>query len=329
MIFLSILCALLIEQVRPLARDNAIHLALRAWVRWVQRNFDAGKPGHGALVAGLSVGVPAGLAALIGFLLSWGLGWVASLVWSVILLYVTLGFRQFSHFFTDIRDALEQGDDDKARALLATWQQVETADVPRTQLVRHLIEYSVLAAHRHVFGVLLWYAVLAAMGFGPAGAVLYRVSEFVARFWAARRDDPRQIASGSLVGVCRRLWWLVDWVPARLTALGLAVVGSFQDAAEQWRRHAERHPDDNDGLILAATAGSLQIRLGGLGLVPRLPGGSFGQATEPAGGRSTLGEADGRDPVLAHLPQVVGLVWRMVVMWMLVLALMTLARWLG
>ena len=35
---------------------------------------------------------------------------------------------------------------------------------------------------------------------------------------------------------------------------------------------------------------------------------------------------DGREPQLAHLGSVVGLVWRSVVMWMLLLALLTLAR---
>jgi adenosylcobinamide-phosphate synthase len=37
----------------------------------------------------------------------------------------------------------------------------------------------------------------------------------------------------------------------------------------------------------------------------------------------------GREPELAHFPQVVGLVWRSVVMWLLLLALLTLARLLG
>ena len=33
------------------------------------------------------------------------------LVFDVAVLYLTLGFRQFSHYFTDIRDALERGDE--------------------------------------------------------------------------------------------------------------------------------------------------------------------------------------------------------------------------
>ena len=37
----------------------------------------------------------------------------------------------------------------------------------------------------------------------------------------------------------------------------------------------------------------------------------------------------GREPELAHLRSVVGLVWRSVVLWMVLLALLTLARLLG
>ncbi len=61
------------------------------------------------------------LPALAALGIHWALmvlvGWPAAMVWSVAVLYVTLGFRQFSHHFTDIRDALDAGDEDaRARA---------------------------------------------------------------------------------------------------------------------------------------------------------------------------------------------------------------------
>jgi hypothetical protein len=134
----------------------------------------------------------AGLAALaIHWLLLLFVGWPFAVVWSAAVLYVTLGFRQFSHHFTDIRDALDAGDETRARELLAHWQRVDAADLPRSEIVRHVIEYSVLAAHRHVFGVLAWFSVLAAFGLGPAGAVLYRMSEFVSRYWRYRNSQSR------------------------------------------------------------------------------------------------------------------------------------------
>ena len=182
MSFISILFALLLEQARPLAQVNPVHNTVRVWVRWVMRNFDAGKPQHGWLAWGLSVVVPSALVCSIHWALVWTLGWVAAVIWNVAILYATLGFRQFSHHFTAIRDALHAGDEEQSRQLLANWMRMDASALPRSEIVRHVIEHSILSAHHHVFGVFAWYSLLAAMGLGPAGAVLYRVSEYLSAF---------------------------------------------------------------------------------------------------------------------------------------------------
>ncbi len=333
MTFFAILIALLLEQVRPLARHNTVHAGLRAWARWASRNFDAGGAQHGWITWAVAVPGPA-LAALA---IHWGLllavGWPAALAWSVAVLYVTLGFRQFSHHFTAIRDALDAGDEAQARELLAQWQQVEAALLPRREIVRHVIEYSVLAAHRHVFGVLAWYSVLAAFGLGPAGAVLYRMAEFVTRYWRHRNRLQLQPASEALQATSLRAWHMIDWLPARITALAFAVVGSFEEAIDCWRHHAQRFPNDNDGVVLAATSGAINVRLGGEAL-------RSAYATQPLPVTSSVAapaaatDADsestpGREAEPGHLRSVVGLVWRTVVLWMVLLALLTLARLIG
>ena len=329
MSFFAILFALLIEQVRPLGRHNAIHAGLRGWARWVSKNFDAGKPHHGWVAWTLAVIVPSVLAVGVHWALARFLGWPFAVLWSVAVLYVTLGFRQFSHHFTNIRDALDAGDEPRARELLAQWQQADASELPRREIVRHVIEYSVLAAHRHVFGVLAWFSVLAAFGFGPAGAVLYRMSEFVSRYWQHRSLAQLQPASPALQSAAARAWAAVDWLPARITALAFAVVGSFEEAIDCWRNYAQRFPNDNDGVILAATSGAVNVRLGGEALKTAFsPGPSQGF---PSGGE---GMADtestpGREAEPAHLRSIVGLVWRSVVLWMVLLALLTLARLLG
>ena len=182
MSFFAVLFALIIEQARPLARGNWVHAGFREWARWASRSLDAGKPSHGWIAWTVAVLLPALLTLLVHGLL-WRVNPLLAFVWSVAILYVTLGFRQFSHYFTDIRDALEEGDETTARELLAQWRQVDASELPRSEIVRHVIEYSVLAAHRHVFAVLCWFSVLAALGLGPAGAVFYRMAEFVSRYW--------------------------------------------------------------------------------------------------------------------------------------------------
>lgn len=333
MSFFAILFALLIEQVRPLGGQNPIHAGLRGWARWVSRNFDAGKPHHGWIAWSLGVLGPS-LAALA---VHWGLmlfvGWPVAMLWSVVVLYTSLGFRQFSHHFTGIRDALEAGDETRARQLLAQWQRVDASELPRSEIVRHVVEYSVLAAHRHVFGVLAWFSVLAAFGFGPAGAVLYRMSEFVARYWRQRNHLQLQLASEPLQSAAARSWATIDWVPARTTAIAFAVVGSFEEAIDCWRNYAQRFPNDNDGVILAATSGAVNVRLGGEALKPAFtPNGT--QPFPASGGLSPEPPIDtastpGREAETQHLRSIVGLVWRSVVLWMVLLALLTLARLLG
>lgn len=311
--FFAILIALLIEQARPLGHDNPVHAGMRGWARWVRGSLDAGAQSHGWVAWALAVLGPAVAVALV----HWGVvslldGW-AAFVWTVAVLYLCLGFRQFSHHFTDIRDALEAGDEAAARAALARWQRVDVQQLARDELLRHVIEHSVLAAHRHVFGVILFYLVFAWLGLGPAGAVIYRLAEYLSRVWRERADGT---PSAALCRAAERAWLLIDHVPARVTALGFAVVGNFEDAVANWRQDAARFSQPNDGVLLAAASGAINVRLGGQPL---------GEVVALAGDGGTP-QTDGRVPQLAHLGSVVGLIWRSVVLWMLLLALMMLAK---
>ena len=342
MSFLAVLFALILEQARPLAPGNWIHAASRGWARWSSRSLDAGRAHHGWIAWTITVLLPSLLTILIHWLL-WNVSVLLAFLWSVAILYVTLGFRQFSHYFTDIRDALDDGNETMARELLAQWRQVDSSELPRSEIVRPVIEYSVLAAHRHVFGVLGWFSVLAALGLGPAGAVLYRMSEFVARFWMHKSHLPSagDTASPALQAVAVRAWGVIDYVPARVTSLGFAVVGSFEDAIDAWRSYTQSFTggtptvleNRNDGVILAATSGAVNVRLGGRALRPSrsgngangFPSGLYGEVASAGSTESTAG----REPEPAHLRSIVGLVWRSVVLWMVLLALLTLARLLG
>ena len=318
MSFISVLFALLLEQARPLSRGNPVHAGIRVWVRWCTRNLDAGKTLHGWLAWGFAVLAPSLLSLLVYWLLAVFAGWPLAVLWSALVLYASLGFRQFSSHFTKIRDALADEDEPLARSLLSDWQQIEAQAWSRSDMIGKVIEFSVLASHRHVFGVLAWFSVLAAFGLGPMGAVLYRLSEFVARYWRHQSEAHLQSVSAALQDNAQAAWALLDWLPARVTALGFAVVGNFEEAIDGWRRYAEQQDVQNDGLLLAATAGALNIHLAasGVGDQVQLAGMPERRSQRPA-------------PELAHLAIVVGLVWRAVVMWIVLLALLTLARLLG
>jgi adenosylcobinamide-phosphate synthase len=330
MSFFAVLFALLIEQLKPLPRDNWVHHRLVAWVAWVGRNFDAGKSRHVWVVWCIAVLVPSLLVALLYRATQNYFGVLAAVVFNVAVLYFTLGFRQFSHYFTDMRDSLERGDEDEVRRLLTEWLHLDASELPRTEVLRHVVEHSLLAAHRHVFGVFFWFVVCATLGLGPAGAVLYRMAEFVTRYWGYRQRMLDAPANARLLAVSQRVFGLVDRVPARLTAFGFAVVGNFEEAVNGWRRDAGLWSRPNEGIILAAAAGAVGVQLGGEAAPGVTPDRS---KTFSAGVQAGVGRAEGSTagvPLHAgHLQSVVGLVWRSVVLWMLLLALLTLANILG
>jgi adenosylcobinamide-phosphate synthase len=306
MSFFSILFALLIEQARPLKDENFLHTQVRNALSWTVRQLDTGQASHARLTWVVVILVPAVLIALVHWALLIWLGWIAAVIWNVAILYLTLGFRQFSHHFTDIRDALDAGDEDAARGLLAQWMQIDASDLPRSEIVRQVIAHSVLNAHRCVFGVFAWYSLLSGLGLGPAGAVMYRMAEYFSAL-AKRPASPHALLLSPALRDYVAVWWhRVDWIPARLTAMGFAFVGSFEDAIDRWRKFEAAVPGDNDGIVLAATAGAVHIGLTEVDL----------QNAAPA-------------PRLGHLRAIVGLVWRTVVMWMVVLVLLSLARLLG
>jgi adenosylcobinamide-phosphate synthase len=329
MSFFAVLFALLLEQLKPLPRDNWVHEMLASWVRWTGRNFDAGERHHVRVVWSVTVLLPALVAGLVYWLVA-SYSLLLALAFDVAVLYLTLGFRQFSHYFTDIREAIDRGDEAEARRLLAEWRHLDASELPRHELLRHVIEHALLAAHRHVFGVFFWFVLFSALGLGPTGAVFYRMAEFSARFWGYRHRTLEAPANDGLMELSRKLFSLIDHVPARLTAFGFAVVGNFEEAVAGWRRDAALWLHANEGIILAAAAGAMGIQLGGAAAPGVTPDRS---KTFTAGGETGIADAQGSTPGIAvqggHLHSVVGLVWRSVVLWMLLVALLTLANVVG
>jgi adenosylcobinamide-phosphate synthase len=317
MSFFAVLFALLIEQLKPLPRGNVVHDSLTGWMHWTGRNFDAGRDHHAWVVWGITCVFPA--------LVAWGIYFglahfsvLLALAWNVAVLYLTLGFRQFSHYFTDIRDALDRRDETEARRLLSEWRHLDASELPRTELLRHVIEQSLLAAHRHVFGVFFWFVLLS------------RMAELASRYWAFKSRTIDAPVNDRLSNLSQRLFNVLDFVPARMTAFGFAVVGNFEEAITVWRRDAGLWKQPNEGIILAAASGAVGVQLGGSAAPGVTPDRS---QTFEAGVLPDAVVAEGSTPgllpVIGHLRSVVGLVWRSVVLWMMLLALLSLANLVG
>jgi cobalamin biosynthesis protein CobD/CbiB len=307
MSLLSLIAVFLIEQLQPLNYRRVVEGPLQAWADFIESRFDAGEYRHGVIAWCLAVLVPVILVALVyGFLYSLSplLGWLLN----VGVLYLTMGFRQFSHHFSGIQLALQSGDLPRARQLLSQWLGRSAEGMGSQEIARQAIAAAMAASHRHVFGVILCFVVLP----GPSGAVLYRLAEIVRARW--RRENTAMENNFSTFS--RQVFGIIDWLPLRATASAFAIVGDFEDAVYCWRTQSAQLRDRDLGIVLASGAGALGVQLG----TP------VAEGVEVAGGVE-LGIGDPADA--DFMQSAVGLVWRATVLWMLLLFLLGLASLVG
>ena len=320
MALISLIAALLLEQWRPLSDRRYLFTAVSQYAGYFEQQFNAGETQQGVFAWMLAV-LPLVLGTWLVYAILWHMNPLLALAFNIAALYVTMGFRQFSHYFTEIRGALESGDDATARRLLQDWTGQLSGEPGRSEMIRLLVVQSVVSAHRHVFGVFTWYSLGSLLGLGPAGAVVYRMGAYM-QVRTGLSTDAGSRASLAAQRFARQMWWFLDWLPVRLTAMGFAFVGSFEESIELWRRWELLRPGDNDALLIAATSGAIGMQLAEP--VAHAPGQGWADASAAHAGVSWQ-----KSPQIGHLAAVVGLVWRTVVMWLVLLALMTLARLLG
>ncbi|MEW6678271.1 MAG: cobalamin biosynthesis protein [Pseudomonadota bacterium] len=276
--------------VRP--RETA-----RLLMAWLLAHMNAGDERHGLLAWSLGVLAPAlavGLVALILHGIWLPLGWT----FDVAVLYFCLGFRRASYQAASVARALGGGDLDRARRGLTQWRPHLLAADTEDDLVLQTAEAVLHQSLVRLFGVVFWFVLL-----GGAGSVLYLLSHLAREHWHGEARFGR-VADLVVYGL--------DWLPARIAAFSFAIVGNFQDALESWRGQAGSWPDDNAGVLLAAGAGALGMRLGGTLHI-------HGEACP----RPELGLGD--PPATESLNGIVALVWRAVVLWAGALGLL----WLG
>ena len=318
MTFLSILCALLIEQLKPLRADNLIYAEIKSLATRMEAWFNAGQEHHGRLGWFVMMAILMAPTALI-YWVCYQISPLAALGWNILIVYLTLGLRHYSHYFTSIQLALNSGDEATARTLLADWTKQDTAGLDTGEITRIAVEKSLVTTHRHVFGVFFWFL----MPIGPACAVMYRVAEYLARAW----NEPEHMKSEAFGNFAARAFYWIDWIPARLTAIAFAIVGNFEDAIYAWRNFANRWEDEAIGIILSAGGGAMGVRLGAPDEIAAniLPVDASAVDTTPSETDSPPGE----EPTVRALQSTVGLVWRALVLWMILLLALSIAVQLG
>lgn len=303
----SLIAVFLFEQLRPLNYRRVVSEPIYELADFVESKLNAGDFRHGVL-AWLVVVLPAVVLTAVFYAVAYEISLILAWAFNVAVLYLTMGFRQFSHYYTEIQLALRLGDLARARQLFSEWQGRSVHQLGSSDIARLSIENALAASHRHVFAVLLWFVLLP----GPCGAVLYRLSALLAERWR----ESGASGQNDFFKFSQQAFAIIDWLPLRATAAAFAVVGDFEDAVYCWRTQASQWADHGLGIVLASGAGALGVQLG-------MPVVDSGEVTD----RAELGIGEPAD--VDFMQSAVGLVWRAIVLWMLLLFLLGLATLVG
>jgi membrane protein required for beta-lactamase induction len=153
-------------------------------------------------------------------------------------------------------------------------------------------EAALQQANRRILAVLFWFAVL-----GPVGAALYRIATWLPKTDQAAHSIDYQLNTAQLLVI-------LDWVPARITAICFAIAGSFEDTLYGWRSYQERRHsefvDSNTGILVCAGSGALRLS-------------------------TLLDEAYAGAQVYSYLPKAaMALIWRSLIVFLVIIAVLSL-----
>jgi adenosylcobinamide-phosphate synthase len=302
----SLIAALLLEQLHPLASRQHLFVWLTRYINFFQHHLNTGEHKHGKIAWLLAMFLPLCCTTVLYWLL-YLIHPVFAWMFCVLILYLTMGFRQFSHYYTGIHQALRDNDLDKARTILSTWRGISCHELSYGEIARVTIEEGLLASHRRVFGVITWFVITMLLGLGPIGAIVYRMAQFICARWD-NQDDTELNEFGVFA---RQAYHWIEWLPLRLTAAIFAIVGDFEDTVYCWRTQAQNWPNPEAGIVLASGAGAIGVRLGS----------PISQDGLPLD-RPELGMGDEAD--VDFMRSAIGLAWRALIFWVVLLLLLSL-----
>jgi AmpE protein len=100
-----------------------------------------------------------------------------------------------------------------------------------------------------IFAVVFWFVIL-----GPVGAVLYR-SIAMTQEWA----NLGTMGDSSLARYAKLCKDILDWIPVRLLALGFALMGNFMNTFNYWLRNFLTRPEENHDVLINTGLIALEI----------------------------------------------------------------------
>lgn len=296
---LAIACALILNLSLRLPAWLNPREPVIAWLNQLEARFNA-PPGR----AWRSHGFSAWLLVVLPFVgVLWLLAAIPYVGWllDVLVLCWALDLGLLKTRVFNLIEQLRFAELNQTQAALAPVVAQQTHNLDRQALTRAAVESVIKDGVYTVLAVVFWFALL-----GPIGAVIYRLSHGLNRFWGHR--DLRFIRFG---WAAAKIFHGLAFIPARLSAISFALLGNTRQAFACWRRQAHGWPSINAGVILASAAGALNLSLGGPAY--------YREWSEP---RCELG---GQGVVTAFsLDQALNLIYQSLLLWLLLIGAWTL-----
>ncbi len=222
---------------------------------------------------------------------------------SALALFVALGRRSLVEHASAVADPLIRGNLDAARTALGRIVSRDTRALDSDEISRATVESVLENGADAVFAAIFW-----TLLFGPYGAVLYRACNTLDAMWGYRNARYRDFGWAAA-----RLDDVLNWLPARLTALTYTAIGESASAWRAWQTH--RWYSSNAGAVMASGAGALSLELGGDAVYD-------GELKA----RPVLGS--GRAPAAIDIGRACDLVNKGVLVWLATLGFIALGSWL-
>ena len=175
------------------------------------------------------------------------------LLFDVVIVALAIGHNSLREHSINVAKPLLKGDLDAARKAVAMIVSRDTAELSQNQISKATIESVLENGSDAIFAAIFWYLVA-----GLPGVVIYRLVNTLDAMWGYKTQ--RYLYFGWFAA---RFDDVINFFPARLTALAYALAGHYKSATECWRTQARQWYSINAGPVMAAGAGALQTKLGG------------------------------------------------------------------